>query len=303
MKKRGSTHADWAISLGIFLVYTLSLFLLIQPGVEPVFRNENLVKIVEDSFVGDTRLVIEKTPIIFTPIEIIPENPEQNNFAAEIAENIPINTAVGFDITDFSIRDSNNIALPFEMDIQGNTITRIRVQANFSSTETTNLYLLYSPRAPGQQIDIYGQPTAPSGIIISENSRRIEGENRNNFTRIFGSTEVLSGINSNIISISQEVNPPIVETVNFPYNPLESFPCDPLEYTALKEQWNYPINKDFQIFVIPITNPRYTAEQMNNVCNQAQPYEQANVFVQDRIDNTLDFDGNKEPLRISMRVW
>src|SRR3989338_2951521 len=148
MKKRGSTHADWAISLGIFLVYTLSLFLLIQPGVEPVFRNENLVKIVEDSFVGDTRLVIEKTPIIF----MLKEIEVDDNYVAEIEGNIPLVAAVNetFGITDFSIRDINNVALPFTMTLgHGNTITKITLQAYFSSTDSTTLYIIYSPKTYG----------------------------------------------------------------------------------------------------------------------------------------------------------
>lgn len=304
MKKRGSTHADWVVSLGIFLVYTLSLFLLIQPGVEPIFKNENLIKIVENSFVDNTRLVIEKTPIIFTPTTQMEIDPNEL-YSAEISGNIPIVAAVDstFSQNDFSIRDSANNPLNFEMDILGNTITRIRVQADFSATDTTTLYLLYSPRASGQLIGVYGPQDVPTGIILSENGRPIVGEvppeSRFNFTRVFGSTEVLSGINSNIISISpgNPPTPPTVETVNFP-------DCADIDtYSALKGQWNYPSNKDFQIFVIPTTDPKYTLVQMTDVCNLVQPYEQANVFVQDRIDNTLDLDGNKEPLRISMRIW
>lgn len=301
MKKRGSTHADWVVSLGIFLVYTLSLFLLIQPGVEPIFKNENLIKIVENSFVDNTRLVIEKTPIIFTPTTQMEIDPDEL-YSAEIYLNIPIVAAVGFDETDFSIRDSANNPLNFEMDISGNTITLIRVQAVFSATDTTTLYLLYSPRASGQLIGVYGTPTVPTGIIISENGRTIAGEfplqSRFNFTRVFGSTEVLFGINSNIISLSPMANlPPLPPTVDFR-------DCANINaYSALKGQWNYPSNKDFQIFMIPTTNPKYTTGEMINVCNLVQPYEQANVFVQDRIDNTLDLDGNKEPLRISIRIW
>lgn len=272
--KKGATHADWAVSLGIFLIYILSLFILIQPGIEPIFRNENLIKIAESSFFNETRLTIEKTPLIFRPIEI----ESGGEYIAEIEDNIPF-SGEDLDLSDFYVTDDQGNPLPFDMSFgEGNTIVnQIRVSALFSTNNPTTVYIYYST-------DAYElPPQLPAVAVIGEELPRL------NFTRTFGSMEVMSGINKNIISV----------------NPLSiNFLCTtPEEYSLLKEQWNYPSNKDFQIFMISTPNPRYTLEDINNVCSQAQPFEQASVFVQERVDTTLDRFGNREPLRINLRVW
>jgi len=61
--EKGSTHVDWAISLGIFLVYVLSMFILIQPGIEPIQRNDQLISIVEDNLIEEITAELTKTPV------------------------------------------------------------------------------------------------------------------------------------------------------------------------------------------------------------------------------------------------
>ena len=272
--KKGATHADWAVSLGIFLVYILSLFILIQPGVEPIFRNENLIKIVESSFLNDTRIVIEKVPIVFTPIEI----ESAGIYIAKIDQSIPI-TGEDLDETDFYLTDEAGNPIGFDMGFSaGNTqVSRISVRTLFSTTDPTIVYLYYSPK-------IYDAPEdLPAAVIIGEELPML------NFTRTFGSMEVMTGINKDIINVE-------------PFN--IDFPCTTKqEYEALKERWNYPLNKDFQIFMIATPNPRYTLDDIHNVCNQAEPLQQASIFVEERVDVTLDRYGTREPLRINMRVW
>ncbi len=268
--KRGATHADWAVSLGIFLVYTLSLFILIQPGVEPIFRNENLIKIVDSSFFNETRLVLEKTPIIFTPIEIEVDG----IYEAVIRNDIPL-SGNELDLTDFYLTDDAGNQLPFDMDFSGDAVSEIRVQATLSRTEPTIIYVHYSPNA-------YEAPEAITATIsISDKLPKL------NFTRTFGSIEVMAGINSEIINI---------DTVNFPCT-------TPEEYSELKSKWNYPLNKEFQIFMVPSSNPKYELADIKDICNQVEPFQQASIFVQERVDVTLDEFGIRNPVRINMRVW
>ncbi|MFH0798406.1 MAG: hypothetical protein V1906_03275, partial [Candidatus Woesearchaeota archaeon] len=66
MFKRGASHADWAVSMGIFIVYILSMFIMVQPGAQKVFREDNLIKIVEEGIMGASEYAIEKTPIYVT---------------------------------------------------------------------------------------------------------------------------------------------------------------------------------------------------------------------------------------------
>lgn len=62
MNKRGS-HADWAISMGIFLVYILILFIIIRPGVEPVHDESNLLDLVEEKFNEEVKWIVKMSPL------------------------------------------------------------------------------------------------------------------------------------------------------------------------------------------------------------------------------------------------
>jgi hypothetical protein len=68
--KRGALHVDWVFSIGLFIVYLIILFLLIKPGVKPIYKSENLMYIVEINF-EDTNdfsegayWVVKKMPIL-----------------------------------------------------------------------------------------------------------------------------------------------------------------------------------------------------------------------------------------------
>lgn len=63
MNKKGS-HVDWAISIGIFLVYLIGLFILLRPGVTPVHKPEGLLNILEDRFNEEVMWEVREIPII-----------------------------------------------------------------------------------------------------------------------------------------------------------------------------------------------------------------------------------------------
>lgn len=51
--KKGASHVDWAISMGIFLVYTLLMFIFLKPASEPVYSGNTLLKTVEAGLLED----------------------------------------------------------------------------------------------------------------------------------------------------------------------------------------------------------------------------------------------------------
>jgi len=63
--KKGS-HADWVISLGIFIVYLMTMFTIIKPGIEQPYRNEVLMDIVEKNFEDSIFYNITKIPLYAT---------------------------------------------------------------------------------------------------------------------------------------------------------------------------------------------------------------------------------------------
>lgn len=138
------------------------------------------------------------------------------------------------------------------------------------------------------KLGLYGPPNAGKSTLANRVCKDWLGQ------------EMSSVIDSDIINIDDETDEVIID-----------FPCineaNPDEaaaaYTVLKEEWHYPLNKEFQIFMVPKSEPRYTLDEIYDVCNQTEPFAQANVFVQERIDVTVDKLGNRKPVRINMRVW
>ena len=64
MGKRGTSHIDWVISIGIFIVYVLLLLVWIKPGYEPVFEQDTLVSIVKNNIEKDHGVEVLKTLVV-----------------------------------------------------------------------------------------------------------------------------------------------------------------------------------------------------------------------------------------------
>ena len=58
--KRGFSHLDWAISMGIFLVAILSIFIYLKPFSTKLYGNEDLVGIVKEKFNEEAYWTIKK---------------------------------------------------------------------------------------------------------------------------------------------------------------------------------------------------------------------------------------------------
>ncbi len=106
MNKKGSTHVDWAISMGIFLTYVLSMFILIQPGIEPIQKNDQLIDIVEKNMMDDIEVSIAKMPVKLINVAgnaIVTLNGElpfkrENNFASMSTDDLTLYSATaGYD--------------------------------------------------------------------------------------------------------------------------------------------------------------------------------------------------------------
>lgn len=62
MNKKAS-HVDWAISMGIFLVYIIGMFILLRPGVTPVHKPEGLLEILENKFNKEVMWEVREIPL------------------------------------------------------------------------------------------------------------------------------------------------------------------------------------------------------------------------------------------------
>ena len=62
MNKKGG-HVDWVISMGIFIIYIFALFILIRPGVKPVYRPTDLLNNLQQNFEEDVIWTVKTVPL------------------------------------------------------------------------------------------------------------------------------------------------------------------------------------------------------------------------------------------------
>lgn len=62
MNKKGG-HVDWVISMGIFIVYVLALFILLRPGIKPVYRPTDLLNNLQANFENDIMWTVKTIPL------------------------------------------------------------------------------------------------------------------------------------------------------------------------------------------------------------------------------------------------
>ncbi|MBI4154120.1 hypothetical protein HY501_02190 [Candidatus Woesearchaeota archaeon] len=276
LNKEGASHADWAISLGIFLVYTLVLFLVVQPGTEPVFKEENLLQIVRVHFENATNYRLERTLLIINVSTSPTDTPAgvfrlTAPFTGEFEEDFLINRR---DLGDAPAGERE-----FDMVFNPTSVTidlGDPLLSPASATPAQN-YSEYEVYHAAVSFPTPADPGAGEIILPDE-------------MYTFGPTEVLDGINKNVIS---NTNPIIV-----------NFPCaDQAEYDALKAAWGYPASKEFSIYVVAGSSPVYDIAENVSVCAVARPYDQASVFVDEYASWVLDEYGNRFPVRVNIKVW
>ncbi|MBU2638801.1 MAG: hypothetical protein KJ955_07545 [Nanoarchaeota archaeon] len=270
--KSGASHADWAISLGIFLVYILSMLMIIQPGAQPIYKEDRLLKIAKDNYKNSTSYSFYKTPLIIDTADL--------DFAGADTYTVRVEGDLPFagDGNDFAVAigvDGNLVPLDnFEI-VLADGADRIVFISSVAVGKNT-FYVISNARAVGVPDGYPDRGTVlPTDSYISDA--------RLNFTLVFGSTEVLTGVDEAQLTAGSVV-------------------CAiPGHYAALKEAWAYPASKDFVTFYAGGSSPRYTA--LNEVCNQSQPYEQASVFVEEWATRLVNKTGVTEPIRMVVRVW
>lgn len=69
-----------------------------------------------------------------------------------------------------------------------------------------------------------------------------------------------------------------------------------INYENLKEEWNFPLGKDFSLY-------EDEGEGYINLCNAENEQNQTNVFVKEFKDMLIDKYGNTKDIMINMRIW
>lgn len=61
--KKGVSHIDWVISMGIFLIAVISIFVYLKPFSRELYVGEDLTDIVKDKFNEEVNWVIKELPL------------------------------------------------------------------------------------------------------------------------------------------------------------------------------------------------------------------------------------------------
>ncbi|MEK6816524.1 MAG: hypothetical protein AABY09_02845, partial [Nanoarchaeota archaeon] len=257
MFKRGASHADWAVSMGIFIIYILSMFIIVQPGAQKVFREDNLIKIVEDGIRGSSQYTIERTPI-FVTLSATPKVQPGVKLDFKLS-NIDVPFEGGTSSDDYKLVDAGGNVVPLTI-----TVSDGKADIDFSyafadvasSPYKFDFYFLKSAYNSDDTFTDTGAPLLGNDLV--------EGTD---YGYQFCSTEKIVGYDEGK-----------VEAV-----------CSSPDYIAFKESLGYPLTKEFTIYYVKAAAPgdsvpvQYDYDSRTSVCESVEPYQQASVFVKELV--------------------
>ena len=63
MKKRGLSYVDWTVSIGLFIIFTISIFILLGPAFKQDYSSDYLSSIIKDGIKENTSLELKRFPV------------------------------------------------------------------------------------------------------------------------------------------------------------------------------------------------------------------------------------------------
>jgi hypothetical protein len=187
MNKKGASHVDWAISMGLFIIYTLSLFLFLRPGIEDPINQSVLIKIAEKGFYQQTNVTLEQTPILV--------DYQGDSGINQLQINFKKGELSGED-SDYTMENNQGERLSFSVSRQSE---RINFETTISKGTKRLFWLLYME-------DALFTNNMPNGALKKEPE---------DFTYELGITEKTSGISqSKLVKLENKEN--LKALFNFP---------------------------------------------------------------------------------------
>ncbi len=263
MKKGAASHVDWAISIGLFVVYILLMIIFLRPGIQPVYSQSSLLSIVDKNLERDVSYNIERTALFIRPNKEYFPTSFPNTYQISIeGTNLPSH---GGQKKNFLLVSNDSTPLPFEIKLTGNDYLRFNYL--FNSMSAIYVYLLNC-----SEIDY----SKNYEISLSEDPNKLFYDptiEPHNFTYEFGVTEMLTGFSRDKLSRIKD-------------------------YSSLKKGWDFPVDRDFSVVITEINNNQRLLE-LNNI--QLAP--NINVFANSYRDWVLESNAVLVPVNVTVRVW
>jgi hypothetical protein len=218
------------------------------------------------------------------------ELPVSANYMVTLNDVFPFSGDVNF----YAVTDALGVPLPNFKIVEG--WTQISFDAFINNAGENRFYIISNKPAIGTS-DTYSRNVPTGSPEISDTAVPTA-----NFTLTIGSTEALYGVSETLLK--QEVSLPDYKGVSCQTGTAEE---QEDKYNDLKTIWSYPKSKDFTTYYVEGSSPQYTIDKFHGICNQTQPYEQANVFVEEwatRMFTTANGKtGEINPIRMGVKVW
>lgn len=265
MDKKAVTQVDWAVSMGIFLIYVLSMFVMIQPGIQPINKKETMGGIAEKQLQLDIYYNITRIPLFITM-----NNPMSSNDKTFQIKNLPLGEITRVDLNITYIDRTSLLETQAQYRIRGESQGNIKIMIPYTPPAVPTTYNFFAYYGPGKyrEVDFTGANTP---------------YNEQNMDVHFGAPEMLEGIDPAALAAIKCANK--------------------AEYDILKDKWGFPTGKDFAIYYVPSAKLPYDLNSKVDVCNIAAPYDQSNVYVKEWSDWILKPDGTRIPVIFNLRVW
>ncbi len=265
MDKKGISYVDWVISLGIFLVFTLTIFVLFKPHVIDDYGTEYLISIAEQGIREEGYYGIDNYPLFVKNEGEFTINPTVDWIVFSSTR------FVGFDESKMNVLSSDlSVARPFDL-----VSDTLYFQSDISVV-------------PG--LEVYGFNVLLSeeelGGVVEDHGYQLYYCSDEDLNCVLGVVEKLKGfseqkIYDHLFSCDDDTGIGCCETID--------------EYDNFKELISYPNIKDLSVEVEGLS--------VTYECNYAQPLESDNVFVLNWNDNVLNNNGTKTPIKIEVKVW
>ena len=263
--KKGAIHVDWAISMGLFLLYVVLLFILIKPGAEVEHKPENLFTIIENNFFPETSIIIKEVNFIVDRC-IGPGTPPEKN--AKITIDSSNNDYRFSELIDtktgevFTGSGTNGVNV-------GNRVSISCGKESDSFREISTQTIFIATSFPKKHIDF------DNTDLIPIYSLTCDPEDEKFCKASLGAVNDFTGFSEEYIDNLKRI-----------------------PYAELSKKWGFPLSKRFKITAIKLRN-----ENTIEISDGTEPQEGVNVFVKEYPGVYLNSVNDRENMKVRILVW